>query len=158
MKFNRNYITPFISLVFLVVALSGLLMLFHLFDGYTEVMHESLGLAFIIFAIFHIVANWKGLKVHFGRKVFFPATVTVVSVSILFVVLQRGRPPLDTLIVKRIVKAPITEAFQALSIDYHEALRTLKSHGISIEDSKTIEEIWQKNEASPEKVIDLIVK
>ncbi|MGK9120968.1 DUF4405 domain-containing protein [Olivibacter jilunii] len=69
----RKYITPFITLVFLVVALSGLLMLFHLFDGYTEVMHESLGLVFVIFAIFHILVNWKSLKIHFGKKVFFPA-------------------------------------------------------------------------------------
>lgn len=157
MKLNRKYITPFITLVFLVVALSGLLMLFHLFDGYTEVMHESLGLVFVIFAIFHILVNWKSLKTHFGKKVFLPAAIAVAVVSTAFVIHQRGNPTLDTLIVKRIVKAPIMKAFQALNIDYDQALRTLKSNGIFIGDSKTIEEIWQKNEVSPQEVIDLIV-
>ena len=70
MKLNRNYITPFISLVFLVVGLSGLLMFFHLFDGYTEVVHEYLGVFFVICAIFHIILNWKALKIHFKRGVF----------------------------------------------------------------------------------------
>lgn len=157
MKLNRKYITPFITLVFLVVALSGLLMLFHLFDGYTEVMHESLGLVFVIFAIFHILVNWKSLQTHFGKKVFLPAAIAVAVVSTAFVIHQRCNPTLDTLIVKRIVKAPIMKAFQALNIDYDQALRTLKSNGIFIGDSKTIEEIWQKNEVSPQEVIDLIV-
>lgn len=70
MNLNRNYITPFISLVFLVVGLSGLLMFFHLFDGYTEVVHELLGVFFVICAMFHIILNWKALKIHFKRGVF----------------------------------------------------------------------------------------
>jgi len=57
MKLNRNYVTPFISLVFLVVGLTGVLMFFHLFDGYTEVVHEYMGMFFVICAISHIVLN-----------------------------------------------------------------------------------------------------
>lgn len=37
MKLDRKYITPFISVVFLVAGVSGILMLFHLFDGYTVI-------------------------------------------------------------------------------------------------------------------------
>jgi len=37
MSLNRNFVTPLITIVFLVVALSGVLMFFHIFDGYTEV-------------------------------------------------------------------------------------------------------------------------
>mgnify|MGYP000869958899 CR=1 FL=1 len=70
MKLNRNYVTPFISLVFLVVGISGVLMFFHLFDGYTEVVHEVLGVFFMICAVMHIVLNWKPLKMHF-KKAFF---------------------------------------------------------------------------------------
>jgi hypothetical protein len=158
MKFNRNYITPFIALVFLVVTISGLLMYFHLLDGFTEVVHENLGVAFIIFAIFHILVNWRGLKTHFGKKVFLPAAVAVLLISATFVILQRGSPPLDTLIVNKIVKAPINEAFRALNVDYDRVSQTCKSNGINIRGSKTIEEIWIKNDVAPEMVIDLIVE
>lgn len=57
MKLNRNFVTPFISLVFLMVGISGLLMFLHLFDGYTEVLHEVFGLFFVICAVFHIILN-----------------------------------------------------------------------------------------------------
>ncbi len=70
MKLKRNYVTPFISLNFLVLGISGMLMFFHLFDGYTEVVHEFFGLFFFICSIFHIILNWKALKIHLKKRCF----------------------------------------------------------------------------------------
>jgi hypothetical protein len=158
MKFNRNYITPFITLVFLVVAISGLLMLFHLFDGYTEVVHELLGAGFVIVAVFHILVNWKPLKIHFGKKVFLPTAVAVLLIACTLIVLEIVNPPIDLIIMEKIVKAPIPDAFKALNIDQAKAVQVLKSNGILIGNAKTIEEIWINNEASPEDVISLLIK
>lgn len=158
MKLNRNYITPFISLVFLVVGLSGLLMFFHLFDGYTEVVHEYLGVFFVICAIFHIILNWKALKIHFKRGVFIPALLGVLAISVTLIVGESIYPPVDTIIINKIVKAPINDAFKALEVDYSEAYKRLETNGISIEGATTIEAIWINNNADPEKVIDLIMK
>ena len=158
MKLNRNYITPSISLVFLVVGLSGLLMFFHLFDGYTEVVHEYLGVFFVICAIFHIILNWKALKIHFKRGVFIPALLGVLAISVTLIVGESIYPPADTIIINKIVKAPINDAFKALEVDYSEAYKRLETNGISIEGAITIESIWIKNNTDPEKVIDLIMK
>jgi uncharacterized membrane protein HdeD (DUF308 family) len=79
MKLNRNYITPFISLVFLVGGTSGLLMLFHLFNDYAEVIHELLGIFFIICAIFHIILNWKALRTYFKKGIFIPTLLGVLT-------------------------------------------------------------------------------
>ena len=158
MKLNRNYITPFISLVFLVVGLSGLLMFFHLFDGYTEVVHEYLGVFFVVCAVFHIILNWKALKIHFKRGVFIPALLGVLAISVTLIVGESIYPPVDTIIINKIVKAPINDAFKALEVDYSEAYKRLKTNGISIEGATTIEAIWINNNADPEKVIDLIMK
>lgn len=158
MKLNRNYITPFISLVFLVVGLSGLLMFFHLFDGYTEVVHEYLGVFLVICAIFHIILNWKALKIHFKRGVFIPALLGVLAISVTLIVGESIYPPVDTIIINKIVKAPINDAFKALEVDYYEACKRLETNGISIEGATTIEAIWINNNADPEKVIDLIMK
>ena len=89
MKPNRNYVTPFISLLFVVVGLSGLLMFFHLFEGYTEVVHEVLGLFFTISAVFHILLNWKALKIHFKKAVFLPAMFGVIMITSLLVVMEK---------------------------------------------------------------------
>ncbi len=131
MKLNRNYITPFISLVFLVVGFSGLLMFFHLFDGSTEVVHEFLGVFFVVCAILHIILNWKALKIHFKKGVFIPAALAVIVVSVLFIVQQHFNPKMDTILLDRIIKAPINDAFKALEVDYSEAVKRLYKRNIS---------------------------
>lgn len=158
MKPNRNNVTPFISLVFLVVAISGLLMFFHLFDGYTEVVHEILGLFFVVCAIFHIILNWKALKIHFKKGVFLPALFGVVTVSAILIVSERMYPPVDLQMMERIVKAPVGDAFRALDINYDKASAKLKEKGILIEKATTIKEIWLNNNSDPEEVIDLIME
>jgi amino acid transporter len=158
MKLNRNYVTPFISLVFLVVGISGLLMLFHLFDGYTEVVHEILGVFFIICAIFHIILNWNALKIHFQKAVFIPALLGVLTISVILIISERMYPPIDLAIFNKMVKAPINDAFKVLDINYDKASIKLKEKGILIEKATTIEEIWIKNNTNPEEVIDLIME
>ncbi len=156
MKLNRNYVTPFISLVFLVVGITGVLMFFHLFDGYTEIVHEFLGVFFVICAIFHIILNWKPLKIHFKKGVFIPAALAVAVISILFIVQQHYNPKVDTIVLGRIVKAPVDDVFKALLVDSVEAVKRLEANGISIEGAVTLEDIWINNNVNPEKVIDLI--
>ena len=158
MKVNRNYITPFVALIFLVIAISGLLMYLHLFDGYTEVVHENLAVAFVIFAILHIVVNWAGLRTHFKKTVFVPAAITTFLIAAGFVYLQIKDPKLDTILLERIVKAPIPDAFRALNVKYEKAFENFKKKGINLKNSKTIEDIWLKNDISPVEVVDLIVE
>ncbi|QIG88571.1 DUF4405 domain-containing protein [Chryseobacterium sp. POL2] len=158
MKPNRNYVTPFISLVFLVVGISGLLMFFHLFDGYTEVVHEILGLFFVVCAIFHIILNWKALKIHFKKSVFLPALFAVLTLSAVLVISERMYPPVDLQMMDRIVKAPVNDAFRALNINYEEAAAKLKEKGISVESARTFEDLWKSNNADAEEIIDLLLE
>ncbi|WP_277633228.1 DUF4405 domain-containing protein [Avrilella dinanensis] len=158
MKLNRNYVTPFISLVFLVVGLSGVLMFFHLFDGYTEVVHEFLGVFFVVCAVFHIILNWKALKIHFKKAVFLPALLGVITITSLLVVMERLYPPVDLQIMNRIVKAPVRDAFKALNINYDEANIKLKARGIGIENAQSLEDLWKLNNADAEVIIDLLLE
>lgn len=158
MKLNRNYITPFISLIFLVVGISGVLMFFHLFDGYTEVVHEILGLFFVGCAIFHIMLNWKALKIHFKKGVFLPALFAVLTLSAILIIGERMYPPIDLQMMQRIVKAPVGDAFRALDINYQEAAGKLKDKGILIEKARSLDDLWMQNDADPEEIIDLLLE
>lgn len=158
MKLNRNFVTPFISLAFLAVGLSGILMFFHWLDGFTEVVHETLGLFFIICAIFHIILNWKALRIHFKKGVFIPALLSVLIVSGFLVVAETIYPPVDLVVINKIIRAPIRDAFKVLDANYEEASKRLKNKGILIGEACTIGEIWIKNNADPEEVIDLIME
>jgi uncharacterized protein DUF4405 len=158
MKPDRKYITPFISLLFVVLAITGLLMLFHLFDGYTEVAHELIGIGFVIAAMFHIIINWNGLKSHFGKKVFLPAALAVLSLAAIFVYIERLQLPIGIVFTERITKAPLTDSFKVLEVDYQQASKRLQQHRIYIGNAGTIEEIWIANDADPEEVIELILE
>jgi hypothetical protein len=102
--------------------------------------------------------NWKALKIHFKRGVFIPAGFAVAVVSTLFMVQQQLHPKVDTILLDRIIKAPIDDVFKALKVDSVEAVKRLQANGISIDGAKTIAEIWMNNDADPEEVFDLIME
>lgn len=157
MKLDRKYVTPFISLLFVVLAITGIFMLFHLFDGYTEVAHELIGIGFVVVAIFHIILNWKGLKIHFMKQVFVPAASAVIVLTSFFVYLERKQLPLDIVIVDKTFKAPLEESCKILNIDYPTAVKKLEKKGYKISDIKTLEDIWKKNDTDPQEVIELLM-
>lgn len=158
MKLDRKYITPFISLLFIVLAITGLLMFLHLFDGYTEVAHELIGVGFTVAAIFHIIINWAGLKNHFRKKVFIPAALAVLTLTAIFICMERLQIPIGIVFTEKIIKAPITDSFKVLSVNSQQASKRLQQHNIIIGDAKTLEEIWIKNDVDPQEVIELILE
>jgi len=158
MKLDRKYITPFISLLFVVLAITGIFMLFHLFDGYTEVAHELIGIGFVAAAIFHIILNWNGLKIHFMRQVFMPAAIAVAVLTLFFIYLERKQLPLDIVIVDKTFKAPLKESCEVLEIDYATAIKKLQIEGYKIRGIKTLEDIWKQNDRDPQEVIELLME
>ncbi|WP_367914232.1 DUF4405 domain-containing protein [Leadbetterella sp. DM7] len=157
MKFNRDVITPFLGAVFIVVALSGILMFFHLLDDYTNVVHEFSGLTFAFFAILHIVTHWKSIE-NYGRKkrLFLPGIV-ILFVSVSWIVIGRIKGNLERKLLEQMVQSPVCYSFKTLNIDYTRADSTLRHHSIMIKDTlQSIQEISIANKKSPEYIIKLI--
>lgn len=158
MKPNRKYVTPFIALIFVIVAISGICMFFHVFDGYTEVLHELLGISFVGFAVMHVIVNWSSLKNHFGKNVFLPAAISVLVIAAAIVALEQKSPPVDIVLIGKLVRAPIRDAFKVLNVDYAAASEALQANGMAIGEAKSLEEVWINNDASPEDVINILVR
>lgn len=158
MKLNRKYITPLITLTFVITGISGIMMFFHIMDGYTEVLHEFMGLFLVILSILHIIVNWEMLKKHFKKKIFWVTILVSPIISALFVVQQQASPKVDTIIMERIVKSPIPHLFNALQVDSLETVKRLEDYGVSLEGAKILEDLWINNDVRPEKVIDLITE
>ena len=158
MKLSRSFITPLITIIFLVVALSGLLMFFHIFDGYTEVVHEILGVIFVVFSVLHVILNWKALKIHFKKRVFILSTIVVAVISILLVIQQQKSPKFDTILIERITNAPIEDVLKILQLDSIVVVKRLEENGISFIEGASMEEIRINNKVSPKKLFDLIIE
>lgn len=82
MKIRQKLVTPSTISFFVIVSLSGVLMFFNIKDAIMVRIHEYLGLAFVIIAIFHVLANLKQFNGYFTKK-----STLVVMLSIIFITL-----------------------------------------------------------------------
>jgi hypothetical protein len=159
MKFNRDVVTPYLGVVFIVVAFSGVLMFFHLLDDYTNVVHEFLGLTFACFAVFHMISNWKSIENYGNRRKLFLPSVIILFVSTSLIVIGKVKGNLERELLERMIQAPVCYSFKTLNIDYYKANKIFLRHNIVIKDSlQSIEEIAVTNKKLPEDIIELIYK
>lgn len=61
MKMNaqRSWVSPFTAVTFAAVAITGLMMLFHIKSSGIHQLHQWGGLALIIFGAVHLFLNWQ---------------------------------------------------------------------------------------------------
>jgi hypothetical protein len=158
MKIKREFITPYITFLFLVIGLSGILRFLHVFDDYTQIVHEVLGLAFVIFSILHIIINWKSLKIHFKKRVFITSAIVVLLLSVGLVIIGKIHVNEERIIKEKLFKAPISIVFSILDIEYDKAEIILKNQNIIIAGSNNLEEVCRKNKKSPNEILELIIQ
>jgi hypothetical protein len=59
--FRKTWVSPLVGIFFVAVGLSGTLMLLHIDLGSLRLMHEWIGLAFVVVSVLHLLANWRAL-------------------------------------------------------------------------------------------------
>lgn len=64
MKIQRNWVTPLTAGAFLLSAVTGVLIFFHVETGANKFMHEWLGWVLLVGAALHVLVNFGGLKSH----------------------------------------------------------------------------------------------
>jgi Domain of unknown function (DUF4405) len=67
MTISRDWATPLTIGAFLLMAVTGILMFFHLDSGLNKEAHEWLGWAMVIGVGVHVIANWAGFKRYFSK-------------------------------------------------------------------------------------------
>ena len=157
MKLKRGFVTPVLTLIFLVVALSGLLMFFHLLDGYTTAIHEIMGLAFVLFSILHLVINWRSTKSYFPKKIFLISAAVVLVLSV-FLVVDTTHKDRNQMLIEQIVTAPIAETCVVLGIDISQLKSLIGADDLVVGEQETITSLVKRYDMSPEKLLALIVE
>lgn len=158
MKPSRNFITPYITWTFVALSLTGLLMLFHIADGFTEVVHELLGLIFVIITILHVIINWKALKTHFGKKTFSSSMAVVFLCSFLIIYLGQGHGETERIILTKLSQAPLSVSMEILGLQQNEVEIILSDNGIEPGKSGSIEEISIASKKSPKEILELLLE
>ncbi|MGD9918790.1 MAG: DUF4405 domain-containing protein [Paenirhodobacter sp.] len=63
----RSWATPLVIGSFLIMAVTGVLMFFHLDTATMKTIHEWAGLVMVAGAIAHVILNWRAFSLYFKR-------------------------------------------------------------------------------------------
>ncbi len=66
--FKRPWVTALTALTFVAVAVSGVLMVFHVGVPFIKDLHELMGIAFALVGIMHLIMNRKNLTAYFRNR------------------------------------------------------------------------------------------
>ena len=155
---KKTLATSLTTFTFLVIGISGVMMFFHFFDMYVKDLHEILGLFFLGVVLFHVVYNFKSMKSHFTKKAFAFSALSIVAVSMAFVLsVEDGNNPKKAMIMS-MLNTPIENSTRVLGKNIFDVAKRLKLKGIVITKDDTIKGIAQKNKISPFKLVEMILQ
>ncbi len=155
---NRNLATSLVSVVFLIVGLSGVMLYFHLFSMQAKELHENLGMAFIVAAALHILYNWGGMKKYFTNKVFIGIFAAFMLISIAMVGEHTGAVDAKSVVLEKVIDAPLENSFAVFGVEVEAGIKKLQAQGIKITSETTIGEIAKANQSNPFRIVGIIIK
>jgi hypothetical protein len=140
MKISRDWATPLTIGCFGLMAVTGLLMFFHLDSGLNKTAHEWLGWLMVGAVAAHAGANWLGFKRHFlsstQGKAILVASVLVIAGS--FAPLPGGgegggSPP--QLAIRALTQAPLAQVAPLTGRPAAQLITDLRAAGIAVRDA-----------------------
>jgi hypothetical protein len=145
--FTKSLITPITAALFLIVAFTGVLLLFHMGGATAKEIHELLSLAFVAAAVLHLVLNWRIFAAYLKK----PATIGlgVAVVLVLAMVLggkQQGGGSPAMQVFGLIENAPLTNFAPLVGVEASQAAEILRRGGLVVSDeNQTVGDIARKN-------------
>lgn len=147
MKLNeqRPWVTPLVIGTFLLMAVTGALMFFHLDSGLNKVAHEWLGWAMVVAVVLHVLLNSFAFKKHLtstkGRWVV-GASVAVLALSFVPLGGSGGGKPPFVASVQALAGAPLSVVAQVAGVSTTEVHARLKAAGVASQsDTQTVKEL-----------------
>lgn len=141
----QKHATQLTAALFLIVAVTGVLMFFHLLKAEVEGIHEWLGLGFAIAVILHLLRNRRPFSLMLAqtRPRVLIAAVVVASVGVIALSPPKGANPFRQA-TQRVMAAPITDVAPVMGMSPAEAISRLQLIGVT--------------NAAPEKSIDALAR
>jgi len=141
---HRPWITPLVIGTFVLMAVTGSLMFFHLDSGLNKTAHEWLGWAMVAAVALHALMNLNSFKryltAHTGRWVL-GASALVLAASFVPLGGGGGKPPF-VLPMQALANAPLSTVAQVAGIPTDALRAKLGSTGVATQsDSQTIKEL-----------------
>jgi len=144
----RPLVTTLTTLLFVIIGITGVLIFFHLGGTSAKVLHEWIGLVFVLAALFHLMQNWRSLKSHLKKPaVYGPlVAVSIASAVLGFTTASSGEKPGHVMMLGTVFSSPLAEVAPLLDVSPRELIRRLQNRGYSVNDaSQPVEAIAKAN-------------
>lgn len=133
-SFLRTYATAMTAVLFLVAAVTGVLMFFHVGGHTLTGMHEWLGMVFVAAALLHVVRNRGGfVKLAKAPRTWVLAGLVAIAAAgfLNAAQSQEGGSPV-TALVRATGSAPLSALAPALNLPVEEMIARLEKAGIAV--------------------------
>lgn len=140
-QISREWATPLTIGAFALMAVTGVLMFYHLNNPLQETVHAWVGWVMVGAVLLHAVANWLGFKRYFKAFGRAPVIMAVAAVVMLGTYVMapsgEGSTPVPAIAIQALAKAPIRQVAPLFGKTPEEARRVLSAVGIVLPDDDT---------------------
>jgi hypothetical protein len=149
--------TPVIAL-FVILSVSGILLMLHAGGGATKAIHEWLGIGFILFGVLHALANWNMTR-RYLRGIKGAAIVMAIAVSLGFSSIDTSEskaPPIKA-VFTTVLHAPLKNVAALFDKEPDVLAGQLRGKGYSVTGTdRSLEEIARANNTQPDTLLAIV--
>ncbi len=156
---GRSMATPLTIVSSIAVLISGVMMFFHIGDQYVKALHEWIGMAFVLFTVWHLLINWKPFKKHLKSKllwVFFLFTIVASSAFVYNAGQPRQRFDMRKMMGK-IESAPLSTVAPVFNLSKDRVIASLAEHDIKIDNlNSSVLDIAKSTGKKPPEIVNIL--
>jgi len=130
----KKYITAISAALFLVVAVSGLAMFFHVGEDLVKEMHQWLAVIFVAAIGLHIFRNWGGMMTYVRRRTIMAPVALAALAAAAFIVpaaLSGGEDPRHILM-QSLQEAKLADLGRVLDVPADSLVARLEKEGFTV--------------------------
>ena len=158
----NKYATTFTTTLFLVSAVSGVFLFFHLYGSTFKAMHEWLSMVLLVPFVFHVAKNWRPFTTYFKRSGIYVAIAASLVASIAFGVATSssagGGSPVGQLF-SAIERSTVTEVAPLFDKSPEDLAGYLRDNGYTVAAHEdTLQAIAQNSGRSGREIVSLVAR
>ena len=156
----KRHSTALTTALFGVIALSGVMLFFHIAPNTVKHVHEWLGMIFIVAAAWHVARNWRGFVHMLGKKESGVVITLVALVAVIVVVIgprgEGGNPAFRVAI--RLEQVPVASVAPLFGQTADSIVGRLKAQGLTVSDAnQSLAEVAEANNTSPHRLLGALL-
>jgi hypothetical protein len=157
----RNILSALLTVVFVVVSVTGVLMYFKIRMFSVQSLHIWLGFAFALVGCLHLFKNWRGFISYFKKRSTFLSVAFALFVTATFIILplinpQEKRISPKNQLFSAMLNAPLSKVAAFVDLDEEMMVKALADHQILASHKQSVSEIAKANEKSNDEILNIV--